>query len=675
MRFLRNFLAILFCLFAFSAHAETIFLVQLGSHKSETEAETAWDILQEQYNELLSGLSHQKSEIILPPAGNRIYRLQAGPFENRNRALETCGILQESGQDCFVVETAIFTPGHTPPSYAQAAPAVAPAEPEPTPPVEMAAPLQPEEAELETLPQQTEEPIVTTAPPVETADMATVKTIDLPQTLPPAPEPTPSASPPEVTLATVENPPVQPLPPEQPVEQNAPISESPAIIPPAAPVINTVDETLPWLQEPVTFTAPVVPMPAPVLVAENLPAEQLDAVPPATTEPAAVPPPVIVAPQLPPPALQRPEVMPLPQLQVTPPAATVSPPPPHVTAPRPVPAPQTESAPVPVTIEPPVPPKTEIVPLEAKPEQPEPVKSWIIERPAPATTELIPTPPVPPIAPAPPTVAPPPPVQKSQALQAPSAEAPFTVDTGGRVEVAEAIQVPLSENEPVAPATQEAPLFTGPRPPGWGAMPSQSLLQKTLWAQLSHFDSKQEAMAYWEKLRKDHPKLTGDMRVRITQPYQKNMENSRVSLQIGPLLAMQDLEKLCNITASKDLTCLPRRDVGNSAVAAAPRYRPEERGYAARRSMLTRPQNRHSGYWVQLGSYRNQHDAVSVWDELKTRHMELSVLQPHIVQPRLSSSPERIYRLRTGPYNTRYAAQYLCDTLKSKDTRCLVVTD
>ena len=260
----------------------------------------------------------------------------------------------------------------------------------------------------------------------------------------------------------------------------------------------------------------------------------------------------------------------------------------------------------------------------------------------------------------------------------------------GKVEVAEAIAVPLSEItaatdnaiiEPVKTNSKSAVLKTNRKPLGLRSTPSQNFLQKSLWVKINYFDNEKSANNYWRELRNSHPETTKNLRRRITKPYSNRKIAKRVSMQLGPLLEYKDVQKLCEIAVtSPDLKCAVQRNNGVSTTSRDKRSINSDSKYYSRATV----QNRYSGnkkrahstkFWTQMGSYRNRGDAMKVWSELKAKHKELKKLHPHLAHPAYSSSQRVIYRLRSGPFATRAGAQELCTSLNSNSTPCIVVNN
>lgn len=79
-----------------------VYRVQVASLKSQNQAEAAWKEQLARHPELLSKLSLTVQRAVLANKGT-YYRVQAGPFQNRDAADSLCRKLKSRGQDCIVV--------------------------------------------------------------------------------------------------------------------------------------------------------------------------------------------------------------------------------------------------------------------------------------------------------------------------------------------------------------------------------------------------------------------------------------------------------------------------------------------------------------------------------------------------------------------------------------------
>lgn len=101
-------LAAAFFALAAPAHADSTFLIQLGTSDSEKSAMEKWDAVKTKNADLVGSLTLHIAEVALPPGNEVSYRTQVGPVSTRGQATSLCGTLQSRGVDCYVVETAMF---------------------------------------------------------------------------------------------------------------------------------------------------------------------------------------------------------------------------------------------------------------------------------------------------------------------------------------------------------------------------------------------------------------------------------------------------------------------------------------------------------------------------------------------------------------------------------------
>jgi len=81
---------------------EGIYRIQLASVQSQALAEKAWETQVKQYGDLLSKLTLTVQRAVIQDRGT-YYRVQAGPFQDRESADAACRKLKARGLDCLVV--------------------------------------------------------------------------------------------------------------------------------------------------------------------------------------------------------------------------------------------------------------------------------------------------------------------------------------------------------------------------------------------------------------------------------------------------------------------------------------------------------------------------------------------------------------------------------------------
>lgn len=94
---------------ATQSYADSTFLLQLGTFKSQKMASQKWQEVQTKNGDVVGRLKLHIAEVALPPSNTTTYRTQAGPIASREEAGTLCEALQSRGQECYVVETALFS--------------------------------------------------------------------------------------------------------------------------------------------------------------------------------------------------------------------------------------------------------------------------------------------------------------------------------------------------------------------------------------------------------------------------------------------------------------------------------------------------------------------------------------------------------------------------------------
>ena len=93
-----------------TALAGPVYLLQLGSYENLQEARARWGELRNKYPSELKQFSVRFQDVNLPPDNFVVYRTQAGALQERADAERVCEKLASRGDECYVVETAMFRP-------------------------------------------------------------------------------------------------------------------------------------------------------------------------------------------------------------------------------------------------------------------------------------------------------------------------------------------------------------------------------------------------------------------------------------------------------------------------------------------------------------------------------------------------------------------------------------
>lgn len=603
--------------FSTQAYAQSVFLVQLGSFPNEQEANETWGALKKAHQPILGDLFHQNSAISLPPSGAKVYRLQAGPFITREDATSACNNLSQKGEDCFIVESATFAPKEpatTKVAVDEAVEKEAVKVAAATPALSLAKAAEAPKPALAA---------IATEEKSESLFDSFISTFSSDEEEKIVASPSKTEVLKEVAVANTE------LPASLPDAPTAPVAEAkPAMAEAVKDVVaeKAPSASLPWDKKPNKKLSAIV-KPATLQEAPK-PELQPKMVESAVTEkPAEAPKETLMASALP-------EKLPFGRVgdPYTPIAAPTS------------------------------------------------ARKEVFTPPTALSTPSLPTPQMTAIPTSEPKNISMP--TKEEGVERRLTQSDIIAPTDSRVEVDEAIQVPLSERTAVqaAPTTntyvKPEIALSGKESTALRASPSRNLLQHAQWVQLSYFRNEQAALNQWQLIRRKLPVLSQKLRVRVTAPYVKHSLSKRVSLQVGPFATAEDVTKVCNAIVTENITCGSSKDIGVSTSATHQKvHRNQIETYTQRRDIVSFRPSAEPQYWVQLGSYPSRGEASQEWDSLRAQNTELQGHLPAIVEPPLSSSAKPVYRLRTGPFQIKYAATELCDLLSKRGDNCLVVSE
>lgn len=88
------------------------------------------------------------------------------------------------------------------------------------------------------------------------------------------------------------------------------------------------------------------------------------------------------------------------------------------------------------------------------------------------------------------------------------------------------------------------------------------------------------------------------------------------------------------------------------------------------KKVVTSPAPSSGSIYVQIGAFRSEAEALTAFKSVKSRHSILSSSGHNIVKVDLGSKGI-FYRLRVGPYASKYESQSVCSQLKAKGQACL----
>jgi len=243
----------------------------------------------------------------------------------------------------------------------------------------------------------------------------------------------------------------------------------------------------------------------------------------------------------------------------------------------------------------------------------------------------------------------------------------------GKVEVAEAIRVPLSDNTlmpkdarvDVKALPAMNPTFKN------GNATSKNGDDGGGWLTVSEFPDQDIASAFWDEVRAASPKLSSGLHARVMKPLLSHNE-SKTSLNIGPFRNGDAAYAFCNegIQAKeRGLTCSfigQEPNAGESQYASQERHRPLENppSYAP----VAGPSRQ---YWVQVVSAPSQIEALRQWEDIRSNNRDiLGGMRSNVS---LSGNDKTTYAVRVGPIANNDDAIKLCAAMQARNIDCRVL--
>ncbi|NET71439.1 MAG: hypothetical protein F6K62_11055 [Sphaerospermopsis sp. SIO1G2] len=255
-----------------------------------------------------------------------------------------------------------------------------------------------------------------------------------------------------------------------------------------------------------------------------------------------------------------------------------------------------------------------------------------------------------------------------------SPSAPPAPNGMGTIAVEEAIPVPLSAVEPRSNPYLERGNHL------MYASPSDSSRVQSFWADIGYFTTDTAAAQYVRVLKMRDSLLPKKLRIRIVRPYGHAHRTQRLTLRMGPFVTTRPIRRLCALTRPERLRCRAIKDLGGSVQKSSHRTFLETVNRYKQKARYTQHNKQHSNmtaerFYVQLGSFLSPRAAENKWQELRTRHAGiLPQNTKEIMTPRRSNaSSSRLFRLRSGPYDSVSKANNVCGRLKAAGTLCVVV--
>lgn len=264
---------------------------------------------------------------------------------------------------------------------------------------------------------------------------------------------------------------------------------------------------------------------------------------------------------------------------------------------------------------------------------------------------------------------------------------------GGKVEVAEAIRVPLSDSNEPAPLAvihdqpvtveslpqEEVKHHEDLEPPVPAATAASG------WINIESFDDEDAATRFWQKVRKKSAAATSSLRVRIVRSLIGRGSNA--VLAVGPFAGQYEADSFCHDAIwelDNGLRC-SFTDKPQAASAPAPETQAavasHSDAYAERRKQFRRPINNPGAsepvvlssrlYWLQVLTAPSEMEALQKWEQVRTDNSDLLEGMRSSVSASLTDKTS--YVVRIGPMTDNGKAIALCDKLHERGVQCRVL--
>jgi len=297
--------------------------------------------------------------------------------------------------------------------------------------------------------------------------------------------------------------------------------------------------------------------------------------------------------------------------------------------------------------------------------------------------------PAPPPAPAEIAASPPPAVLPWRARPNETMAVDANAHTQAKVEVAEAVRVPLSDTRVMANApVSESPLPSLTPPAAATASMTDDRHVVSGWLNVASFPDEDMALAFWQGVRTTVPRETAGLHVRIMKPL-ISTEQQDTSLNIGPFDNREAADAFCRsgvLSINPNLRCRfgTIESAQTQPAASSLRYAHAD-DYEARRRAVAE-HRREAGlssanpgsmarnektFWVQVVSADSEMDALRQWEGIRTGNADLLKGKRGSVSARRGDAND--YAVRVGPLADKDEAITLCHALKDRKIDCSVL--
>ncbi len=245
---------------------------------------------------------------------------------------------------------------------------------------------------------------------------------------------------------------------------------------------------------------------------------------------------------------------------------------------------------------------------------------------------------------------------------APAANTPIRQ---GRVEVAEAIPVPLSDDvRSETPLPKMKMVDEGRKPEEIAAKIARNQkLRAGKVLQIGTFTDGPSAMSCWDQLASAEP-AAKKLKAKAITGTSGSIGLPRATLRIEPI--NEELKsRICDLvsTCGEDISCrTPGKEVTESPLA------PVINAVAPSEPLPL------GGYWVQLGAFPSYAHAQSRFEELKETQSDIVGAYEAVIRAPVNARA-KTYRLRVGPFESQNEADKMCWKLAAKGVDCVSISE
>ncbi len=256
----------------------------------------------------------------------------------------------------------------------------------------------------------------------------------------------------------------------------------------------------------------------------------------------------------------------------------------------------------------------------------------------------------------------------SAVLNGPIANPPVPRRRPGNLQVALVEQPGFAAQQPQPqvyqpPAPQQPQVYQPPAPQS-GPQSLDTLIQSVQQPELQQQAPQPAATASVRGVARDDDPLAGSR-----QPFNSQAQSQQQAFNAGP----QTLQPSVQPQPQQRVALAPPPVAAPAPAPTQPVTSQDLQAFAPPQPSQQASQGDGTGYVIQLAAYRSEGEAMTQYQQLKTRHSNLVGNLPPAVQQTNLGASGTFYRLGMGPVQSKQAATELCNKLIAAGERdCLV---